>query len=148
MNKINFIIRAMALSDHPQLLSLWSSIDGLCIDEEDSYENMKVFLNRNIGLSYVAIVDRQIIGTIKGAQDGRRGYISHMAVVQQFRRLGIAKALYTKTLDELRKQGIWKCNLYVLNTNENAYTFWKHNGWNELEYNFKMLQINMKQNKW
>ena len=137
-------IREMKLSDHPQLLSLWKSMDGLCIDEEDSYENMKIFLERNNRLSYVAITDDKIIASIKGAQDGRRGYISHMAITPKFRGMGIAKALYLKTLMELRKQGISKCNLYVLNSNKSALDFWIHNGWCVLEDNFKMLQNNMK----
>ena len=137
-------IREMKLSDHSQLLSLWELIGGLCIDEEDSYENMEVFLKRNIGLSYIAIEDDQIIGSIKGAQDGRRGYISHMAIMPNYRGKGIAKMLITKTLTELRNQGIYKCNLYVLNGNTEALDFWKHNGWSELDYNFKMLQNNMR----
>ncbi|MEJ2055425.1 MAG: GNAT family N-acetyltransferase [Calditrichaceae bacterium] len=114
------------------------------MDEEDSYENMITFLNRNKGLSYVAIADKKIVATIKGAHDGRRGYISHLAVLPKYRGFGIAKALYELTLRELKQQGIWKCNLYVINTNKNALKFWKHNGWIELEYNFKMLQNNMR----
>jgi ribosomal protein S18 acetylase RimI-like enzyme len=141
---MNFIIREMKISDHPELLSIWKSTDGLIIDEEDSYENMKIFLNRNTGLSHVAVADEKIVGTIKGAQDGRRGYISHMAVLHQYRGLGIAKALYMQTLDGLKEQGIWKCNLYVLNTNKEALDFWRHNGWKELDENFKMLQKNMR----
>jgi ribosomal protein S18 acetylase RimI-like enzyme len=141
---IDFTIREMNITDYSQLLDLWKSIDGLCMDEEDSYENMVTFLNRNIGLCYVAVIENKIVGTIKGAQDGRRGYISHMAVLPQFRGIGIAKALYEKTLQELKKQGIWKCNLYVLNTNSAALDFWKHNDWLELEFNFKMLQKNMR----
>jgi len=134
----------MKISDYSHLIDLWKSIDGLCIDEEDSYDNMITFLNRNIGLSYVAIVDKKIIATIKGAQDGRRGYISHLAVLPKYRGFRIAKALCEMTLQELKRQGIWKCNLYVLNTNIKALDFWKHNGWKELEYNFKMLQKNMR----
>jgi ribosomal protein S18 acetylase RimI-like enzyme len=95
----------------------------------------------------VADVENKIVATIKGAQDGRRGYISHLAVLPRFRGLGIAKELYCKTLQELKNQGIWKCNLYVLNSNTNALDFWKCNGWNELENNFKMLQKNMRNQK-
>ena len=41
----------MKITDHSQLLDFWKSVDGLCVDEEDSYKNMITFLNRNIGLS-------------------------------------------------------------------------------------------------
>jgi len=146
-DKINFDIREMSISDYSELIDLWESIEGLCVDEEDSYENMITFLKRNKGLSYVAIIESNIVAAIKGAQDGRRGYISHLAVLPQFRGLGIAKILYDKTLQELKNQGIWKCNLYVLNSNINALDFWQYNGWKELENNFKMLQKNMRNTK-
>lgn len=134
----------MNISHHNQLMKLWSSIDGLCIDEEDLYENMIIFLNRNTKLSYVAFYENEIIASIKGAQDGRRGYISHLAVSPQFRNQGIAKHLCDKTLTELKNQGILKCNIYVLNSNTTGLNFWKNNGWDELKDNFKVLQKNMR----
>ncbi|MDC7220509.1 MAG: GNAT family N-acetyltransferase [Spirochaetales bacterium] len=136
----------MKLTDHQDLIELWESTEGLCLDEEDSYDNMKIFLDRNVGLSFVAIIDGKIIGTIKGAQDGRRGYISHIMVLPQHRGLGIAKVLYVKTLAALKAQGIWKCNLYVLNQNTKAMEFWKKNGWCELDREFSMLQMDMRKN--
>jgi putative acetyltransferase len=139
-NEIQYSIREMTIDDHAELMNLWSSIDGLCIDEEDSYQNMITFLKRNIGLSYVAMIENRIIASIKGAQDGRRGYISHVAVLPEFRGRGIARKLFEKTVQELETQGIGKCNLYVLNANQDALSFWRHNGWVELENNFKMLQ--------
>jgi N-acetylglutamate synthase len=115
-------------------------MEGLSLDESDSLENMATFLKRNPKLSHVAVHDGKIIGTIKCAQDGRRGYISHMAVAPGYRSYGIARSLYEKSLQELRTQGIWRCNVYVLDSNPGALAFWKHNGWSELEKEFKMLQ--------
>jgi ribosomal protein S18 acetylase RimI-like enzyme len=66
-----------------------------------------------------------------------------MAVLPEFHGRGIAKALYQRCCEELKKQGIWKCNLYVLDSNPAALEFWKHNGWQVLEYDFKMLQKNL-----
>ncbi len=133
----------MTINDYPELMEVWRSIEGLSMDESDSYDNILTYLKRNKNLSFVAVVDNKIIGTIKCAQDGRRGYISHLAVLPHARSVGIAKMLYNKSLEELRKQGIWKCNLYVLDSNPDALAFWRHNGWNELENDFKMLQRNL-----
>jgi len=143
-NAIKHQIRELNISDYSEVIELWKNTEGLSMDESDSYENMTTFLNRNPKLSYVATFDNKIIGTIKCAQDGRRGYISHMAILPQFRSSGIAKELYNKSLNELRTQGIWKCNLYVLGSNPQALGFWKHNGWKELENNFKTLQKDLK----
>jgi ribosomal protein S18 acetylase RimI-like enzyme len=137
---IPFHIREMIIEDYPEIIDIWKTTPGISIDEEDSEEKMIVFLKRNPGLSFVAIISGKIIGTIKGAQDGRRGYISHLAVIPKYRTCGISKALIEQTMQGLTKQGISKCNLYVLDSNPNALSFWQHNGWNILEYDFRMLQ--------
>jgi ribosomal protein S18 acetylase RimI-like enzyme len=137
---IPFHVREMIIEDYPEIIDIWKTTPGISIDEEDSEEKMIVFLKRNPGLSFVAIISGKIIGTIKGAQDGRRGYISHLAVIPKYRTCGISKALIEQTMQGLTKQGISKCNLYVLDSNPNALSFWQHNGWNILEYDFRMLQ--------
>ena len=134
----------MKIDDHMELISIWEKSEGLCIDEEDSFENMQFFLKRNRGLSYVAILNGKIIATIKGAQDGRRGYISHLTVLKEYRGYGVAKALLDKTTKGLMKQGIFKCNLYVLDSNIDAIKFWNYNGWKILEKNFSMMQKKLK----
>jgi ribosomal protein S18 acetylase RimI-like enzyme len=133
-------IREMKIKDYEELINIWTTTSGLSIDEEDSREKTKIFLDRNPGLSFVALCSGKIIGTIKGAQDGRRGYISHMVVIPKYRSSGIAKTLIELTLNGLINQGINKCNLYVLDNNEEAISFWIHNGWKVLEYDFRMLQ--------
>ena len=138
--KPSFQLREMVIEDYPELITIWKTTPGIFIDEEDTEDKTNIFLRRNPGLSFVAITSGNIIGTIKGAQDGRRGYISHMAVLPKYRSFGIAKALLEQTLHGLTEQGIEKCNLYVLDSNPNALSFWKHNGWKVLEYDFRMLQ--------
>ena len=43
---------------------------------------------------------------ILSGQDGRRGYIYHMAIAEDFRRRGIATALLDRCLEALRVEGI------------------------------------------
>jgi N-acetylglutamate synthase len=136
----SFHIREMGIDDYPEIIELWETTPGICTDEEDARDKMILFLNRNPGLCFVAMDAGKIIGTIKGAQDGRRGYISHMAVLPEYRSCGIAKALIERVTHGLIEQGISKCNLYVLDSNPDALSFWKHNGWKVLEDDFRMLQ--------
>ena len=137
---IHFQIHEMTIEDYSEIIQIWQTTPGISVDEEDSKDKMVIFLNRNPGLSFVAVHSGKIIGTIKGAHDGRRGYISHLAIVPEYRSFGIAKILIDQTVQGLIEQGIGKCNLYVMDTNPNALSFWKHNGWNVLEYDFRMLQ--------
>jgi N-acetylglutamate synthase len=137
---MNYIIREMTNDDHEELYSFWKSIEGLKMDESDYQDNFNSFLIRNPNLNYVVIHEKQIIGTIKCGHDGRRGYISHLAVNKKYQKYGIAKKLYNICIEELKKQSVLKCNLYILGSNKSAYTFWQHNGWKELEHDFIMLQ--------
>jgi ribosomal protein S18 acetylase RimI-like enzyme len=129
----------MTIAMHEELLAFWSTMPGLYLDEE-SRDELETYLRRNPGLSYVAIDTGRIIGTVKCGQDGRRGYLHHLAVAPDHRGAGIASDLVARCLAALKEQGIRKCNTYVYDTNEEALEFWKHNGWWELPYDYRTLQ--------
>jgi ribosomal protein S18 acetylase RimI-like enzyme len=137
---LDYEIREMTIDDYNHVYAFWSSVEGLKMDESDTSENIETYLKRNPRLSYVAVMGQEIIGTIKAGQDGRRGYMYHLAVKDNLRKQGIAKALYSKCVEEFKRQGIWRCNLYVLDSNKSALSFWEHNGWTPMECNFRMLQ--------
>ena len=141
MIKEDYKIREMTIEDYDAVFAFWQSIDGLRMDESDTKENLSFYLKRNPHLSYIVLKkDRIIIGTIKSGQDGRRGYINHLAIDKKHQKLGLAKKLYNICLEEFKRQGIYRCNLYVLQSNTEALSFWEQNGWNELEVDYKMLQ--------
>jgi N-acetylglutamate synthase len=61
--------------------------------------------------------------------DGRRGYLQHVIVRQEYRKKGIAIKLIKLCLDELMKIGILKTHIDVFNKNEFANNYWEKNGW-------------------
>jgi GNAT superfamily N-acetyltransferase len=79
------------------------------------------------------------LNTVLSGHDGRRGILRHLAVVKQYRNLGISKDLVNRALHSLKNEGICKCNIYVLNENENGIKYWEHNGWQRHEDNFFMM---------
>ena len=142
---MEYEIREMTLDDYYEVYSLWQRTEGLKLDESDSYENMKNYLKRNPKLNYIAVHNEKIIGTVKCGQDGRRGYIYHLVVDDKYRKNGLSKQLYKKCLEELKIQNIWKCTIYVLESNNSGLCYWTHNGWSALESNFYMLQKDLKE---
>ncbi len=140
---MNYSIREMTIKDHEAVHSFWASCEGLNLDESDSIENLDIYLRRNPKLCYVALHKNDIVGAIKCGQDGRRGYLHHLAVHKDFRKLGIGKALIKICLDSLRSQGIKKCNLFVLDTNREALKFWPYNGWKPLDYFYRTFQLDL-----
>jgi hypothetical protein len=49
--------------------------------------------------------------------------------------------LISKSLLNLRRQGIRKCNCYVFDSNKSALNFWRHNGWKPITYDYRTMQI-------
>lgn len=133
-------IRLMKIDDYPRVHELWRETEGLSLEESDSKGAIAIYLQRNRRFCFVACNGDQIIGTILCGHEGRRGILRHLAVRKDSRHTGIARVLIERCLSALAKDGIKKCNLFVLNTNVEGRSFWEHLGWHVLEDNFRMLQ--------
>ena len=121
--------RQLATSDHTALMALWKSCSGISLRDADSPSNMEKYLLRNPGLSFVAVHDDQVVGSLMAGHDGRRGYIQHLAVADTFRRQGIAGKLLELCLDALAGEGIVKSHVHVVQGNHGGIEFWSRHGW-------------------
>jgi ribosomal protein S18 acetylase RimI-like enzyme len=141
---MKYQIIEMKLDRYDEIIDFRKNTEGLWTSDDDSYENLKIYLERNPKLSFVAVNRNRIIGTIKCGHDGRRGYLHHLAVKKEFRKEGIAKGLINKSLDNLQKNGITKdrVRVFVLDSNKEALEFWKHIGFEEQVYDYRTFQIN------
>ena len=108
-------------------------MEGIGLSEADSYEGIARFLQRNPGLSFVAVQGQELVATILCGHDGRRGLIHHLTVRQDHRLSGLGRSLVRKCLDGLRGQGIGKCHLFVYRRNAEAKAFWVRTGAEERE---------------
>ncbi len=61
--------------------------------------------------------------------DGRRGYLQHLAVKEEYRGLGIATVLIKASLESLKMSGINKSHIFILKENADGLDFWKKQGW-------------------
>lgn len=68
-------ILELRIEDYDDAIALWNC-EGVAIRDADSRENIERYLNRNQGLSFKAIKDDRLVGTILCGHDGRRGYIN------------------------------------------------------------------------
>jgi putative acetyltransferase len=133
----------MKLDRYPELIDFWKNNEGLWASDDDSYANLKIFLKRNPRLNFIAVSDKNIVGTLKCSHDGRRGFLHHLAVKKEFRKEGIAKALINKCLGKLQQAGITRdrVRVFVLDTNKPALEFWKHQGFVEQIYDYRTFKI-------
>jgi N-acetylglutamate synthase len=125
---MHFDIRAFQPEHQAQALALWESTEGVGLSDADSFENIRRFLERNPGLSFVAIEQQAVVATILCGHDGRRGLIHHLAVAPSHRRQGLGRALVAQALAALRRCGIQKCHLLVFRDNAPGRAFWERLG--------------------
>lgn len=138
------MIRLMKLDDYDELLALWQSIDGMGMRSlDDSRQGIERFLKRNPNTCFVHEVDEKIVGAILSGHDGRRGYIYHAAVHQDFRNKKIGKGLVDSALKALKVEGINKAALVVFKDNALGNNFWEQYGFfKRSDLNYRNMSIN------
>ena len=136
-------IRTMTISDYDQVYSLWINTPGMGLNNlDDSLDGIKKYLERNPNTCFVAEQNSNIVGVIMSGHDGRRGFIYHAAVAQNYQRKGIGKELVNAVLRALEKEKISKVALVVFEKNEKGNEFWEKMGFsgrNDLVYRNRSL---------
>jgi putative acetyltransferase len=120
----------MEKGDLAEVIQFWREMEGIGLNESDSYSALSLYLQRNPGLSWVARNrNRELIGAVLCGHDGRRGYLHHLAVARDCRRKGIGRALVERCLSSLRELKILKCNVFLFSNNPGGEAFWRGIGW-------------------
>ncbi|MGZ5020396.1 MAG: GNAT family N-acetyltransferase [Chthoniobacterales bacterium] len=125
--------REFLMDDYDAAVALWKKIEGVEICEGDSREEIRGYLARNPGLSRVAEENGVMAGAALCGYDGRRGFIYHLAVAQQFRGRGVGKRLLDDCLRGLRAAGLPRAIILVARDNPLGREFWLRNGWEEID---------------
>ena len=138
------MIRSMNIDDYDEVYGLWLTANGVGLNNlDDSREGIARFLERNPQTCYVATEEDRIIGVILSGNDGRRGYIYHLAVASEYRHRGIGRCLVDEVMDALKGLGINKAALVIFTGNDDANAFWEKMGFEQREdINYRNKLIN------
>ena len=119
--------------DYDAAAHLWRSIGkGIVFGRSDTQDEIAKKVSRDPDLFLVAENDNDLIGTIMGGFDGRRGIIYHLAVAGQYRQRGVGSQLLAEVEKRLRAKGCLKCYLIVLSENVEAAQFYERHGWQHM----------------
>ncbi len=115
--------------DYPAVYQLWSQAGpGIHLRRSDEPEEIQKKLERDPDLFIVAESQGEIVGTVMGGFDGRRGMVYHLAVAEPHRRQGIANALMTELENRFRALGCIRYYLLVTDDNREAIEFYERRG--------------------
>lgn len=149
MDEKKFTVKTMKIEDYGGIYALWMTIKGFGIRSiDDSRAGVERFLKRNPDTSVVAVSETgEIVGAILCGHDGRRGCLYHVCVREDYRRLGIGKAMVVFCMNALKEEHINKVSLIAFTENDVGNAFWKCIGWTKREdlnyYDFALNEENI-----
>jgi len=115
-------IREFMIEDYRIVRDLWQTA-GLTLRPGDELEDVKLKLQRDPELFLVAEQNDEIVGSVIGGWDGRRGLIYHLAVKPQYQRKRIGADLVHEVEKRLLAKGAKKVNAQVYKWNERSSEF-------------------------
>ncbi len=139
-------VRALSFDAYDAAFALWRQCEGIGLSPADSREGIQRYLERNLGMSFIAVCGGNVVGAALCGHDGRRGYLHHLAVHPGYRRRSIGRRLVEYCLKALAREGIQKCHLFVMNHNLEGSAFWKALGWtsrNDIGIMSKNIEVEM-----
>ncbi len=120
--------------DYGRALQLWQDAgEGVRVGPSDRPSEIEKKLERDPDLFLVAEIGADLVGTVIGGFDGRRGHVYHLAVAEAYRRRGIGRRLMTELEARLRAKGCLRCYLLVRPGNEGARRHYEELGWLEMD---------------
>ncbi len=121
-------------SDYARAKSLWENMEkGIHLGLSDSPAEMQKKLQRDPDLFLVAEAGNELIGTVVGGFDGRRGIIYHLAVRKDHQGRGIGSHLMDEVESRLRAKGCIRCYLLVTPDNPEAMHYYEKHGWKRMD---------------
>ena len=137
-------IREFKIDDYDAVYALWLRTAGMGLNNiDDSREGIYKYLKRNPNTCFVADAeDGGIAGVIMCGHDGRRGFIHHTCVADEYQRNGIGTLLVEAALSALKSECVSKAALVVFGSNAGGNAFWERMGFTtrpDLNYRNKSL---------
>ncbi len=86
-------VSAMTVHDLDAVLALWGQTSGVGLNESDTPDQLRAYLDRNPGLSLIARDGTRLVAAVLCGHDGRRGYLNHLAVVPEYRGRGLGRQM-------------------------------------------------------
>jgi len=119
--------------DYQEVYNIWGqSGPGVKVSQSDEIEELQKKIARDPELFLVLENEGSIIGTVIGGFDGRRGMVYHLAVLAEYRGLGLGKMLMEELEKRMAIKGCRKAYLFITLDNDDVLGFYKQMGWEQM----------------
>lgn len=112
----------MEIDDYPYVKDLWRECE-LSEEPEDEKDDVDSLLKSSQATGFVALKNGSIVGAVLCGNDGRYGYIHHLAVSKKMRMQGIGKSLVDACIRFLKRRHVI---IMVRDNNDTGIEFWNH----------------------
>ena len=123
-----FGIRPGVAADVAAVLALWRGSEA-SPSPTDTPEGVARLLEEPAAVLLVALDGDRVVGTVIAGWDGWRGNIYRLAVLAEYRRRGIARALVAEAEGALRARGCARISALVEHDHPWAVAFWEAAGY-------------------
>lgn len=121
-------IREIKIEDYGKLYPFWK--ENYFVNELDGEKPFRKFLEINPHLSFLVEENGEILGSVLGSFDGRRGYVQKLVVSKKARGQGIGKQLLDLVVEKLKKAGA----LYIpISCEANMLPFYEKSGFKKTD---------------
>ncbi|MFC2016420.1 GNAT family N-acetyltransferase [Chloroflexota bacterium] len=120
---VNITIRPCSSNECATILRLWKDAE-VTPGINDDIEELRRLVRENGDLFLVAEHDGGLVGTVIAGWDGWRANIYRLAVLPEYRRQGIGKALIKEAERRLSARGTKKISILVEHEDTLAISFW------------------------
>jgi len=123
-------IRQLTLEDYDRTVEIWTR-SGLSFRPlgRDAREHFQSEVGQGMAVFLGAEVDGELVGVVLGTHDGRKGWINRLAVLPEFCKRGIGKALALETEHRLSKFGIQIVTCLIEGDNDVSKEFFQSIGY-------------------
>jgi GNAT superfamily N-acetyltransferase len=124
------VVRKAVLDDYDRIVGVWLDA-GLPFRPEgrDGRESIRAEMERGCSVFLLAEVAGRSVGVALGTHDGRKGWVNRLAVVPEYRRIGLARRLVRDVEIWLESQGIQICAALIESENHESRAFFAGMGY-------------------
>ncbi len=121
--KSGVTIRTCRPDECADVLDLWKEAEATP-SATDRLEELVRLISENSALFLVAEDNGRLVGTVIGGWDGWRGNIYRLAVLPEYRRRGVGRALIQEAEHRLSDMGTRRLSILVEHEHAWAVSFW------------------------